>query len=101
MVDIKEKKNYFDLRFIAKSMKMVNWKTYITTDEEVLLGKPHIKDTRLSVEFIVERLASGWTEEDLLENYPRLTKEALKAVFSYIYDCLKDGLLYIPLDKRA
>ena len=38
-------------------------------------------------------LASGWSEEDLLENYPRLKKEHLQAVFAYIRECLKDGLI--------
>jgi len=80
---------------------MIDWKEYITTNDEILLGKPHIKDTRLSIEFILERLANGWTEKDLIENYPRLTQDALRAVFGYIYACLQDGLLFIPVDKRA
>lgn len=61
----------------------MNWQDYITSDEKVLLGKPTIKGTRLSVEFLLERLADGWTEQDLLDNYPRLTKEALQALFAY------------------
>ena len=67
---------------------MINWKEHITADEAVLLGKPVIKNTRLSVEFILERFASGWSEEDLLANYPRLKKESLQAVFAYAYDCM-------------
>ena len=51
--------------------------------EGTLHPKPTIKGTRLSVEFIIDRLASGWTEEDLLINHPRLTKEDLQAVFIY------------------
>ena len=61
----------------------MNWQDYIISDEQVLLGKPTIKGTRLSVEFLLERLDDGWTERDLLDNYPRLTKEALQAVFAY------------------
>jgi len=60
----------------------MNWQEYIYSDQSVLLGKPVIKGTRLSVEFLLERLADGWTEQDLLDNYPRLTKEALQAVFA-------------------
>lgn len=59
----------------------MNWQDKIVSDKDVLLGKPTIKGTRLSVEFIIERLASGWTEQQLLENYPRLTSEDLQAVF--------------------
>lgn len=61
----------------------MNWQDYIVSDEKVLLRKPTIKGTRLSVEFLLERLSDGWTEQDLLDNYPRLTKEALQAVFAY------------------
>ncbi|WP_338875506.1 DUF433 domain-containing protein [Spirosoma sp. SC4-14] len=63
----------------------MNWQDFIYSDEAVLLGKPVIKETRLSVEFLFERLANGWTEQDLLDNYPRLTKDALQAVFAYAH----------------
>lgn len=79
---------------------MLDWRDHIHSDKAILLGKPVIKGTRLSVEFIIERLASGWTEEQVLENYPRLTKESLQAVFAYVYDSMKDGLLF-PADMRA
>lgn len=72
----------------------MNWQGYIVSDEKVLLGKPTIKGTQLSVEHIIGLLAEGWNEQQILENYPRLSKESLQAVFSYIQDCMKDGLLY-------
>lgn len=72
----------------------MDWRKYIVTEESVLLGKPTIKGTRVSVEHIVGLLAQGWTEKQILENYPRMNQESLQAVFSYIQDCLKDGLLY-------
>lgn len=62
---------------------MIQWRYYITTNEHVLKGKPIIKNTRLSVEFILGRLADGWTKADLLENYPNLNKDALKAIYAY------------------
>lgn len=62
---------------------MTNWQDHITSDNKILLGKPIVKGTRISIEFILERLADGWSEKDLLENYPRLTNESLKAVFAY------------------
>jgi len=71
----------------------MEWQNYITSDNNVLAGKPIIKGTRLSVEFIIDRLASGWSEDDLLNNYPRLKKEHLQAVFLYIQENLKDGLI--------
>jgi len=41
----------------------MNWQDEIVSDKDILLGKPTIKGTRLSVEFIIERLASGWTSK--------------------------------------
>ena len=79
----------------------MNWQEYIVSDKEVLLGKPTIKGTRISVEHIVGLLAQGWTENEVLENFPRLTKESLQAVFSYIQDCIHDGLLFTPTRKTA
>lgn len=84
-----------------KLTEMVDWREHIHSDDEILLGKPVIKNTRISVEFILERLANGWTEQDILENYPRLTKEALHAVFAYTYECMKDGMLYTSRLNRA
>jgi len=79
---------------------MENWQEYITSDPEILMGKPIIKGTRISIEFILERLADGWSESQILENYPRLNSEALKAVYAYTYECFRDGLLFMK-DKRA
>lgn len=79
----------------------MDWKTHIETNDEVLAGKPTIKGTRLSVEHIINLLAEGWTEQQLIENYPRLTKENLQAVFSYIKEIIKDGLIYNQPVKSA
>ncbi len=80
---------------------MVDWREYIMSDPEILQGKPVIKNTRLSVEFILERLANGWSEEEILENYPSIDQHAIKAVFAYTYECLKDGMLFMQPLKRA
>lgn len=79
----------------------MNWSDYIVSDKDVLLGKPTIKGTRISIEHIVGLLAQGWTENEILENFPRLTKESLQAVFAYIQECLHDGLLFTPSRKTA
>ena len=79
----------------------MDWQNYIISDKDVLLGKPTIKGTRISVEHIVGLLAQGWTENDIIENYPRLTKQSLQAVFAYIQDCIHDGLLCTPTRKTA
>ena len=79
----------------------MNWKDYIVSDKEILLGKPTVKGTRIAVEHIVGLLAQGWNETQILENYPRLTKDSLQAVFSYIQECIHDGLLFSPIKQSA
>ncbi|MCU0401432.1 MAG: DUF433 domain-containing protein [Algoriphagus sp.] len=71
----------------------MQWKERIVSDKNVLLGKPVIKGTRISVEFILERLADGWSESNILESYPHLKKEDLQAVFVYLNEFVKDGLM--------
>jgi uncharacterized protein (DUF433 family) len=59
------------------------WSGRIVVDPEVLAGKPVIRGTRLAVEFILELLAAGQSEKDLLANYPGLTREDILACLSY------------------
>ena len=79
----------------------MNWQDYIISDKDVLLGKPTLKGTRLSVEHIVSLFAQGWNENQILENYPRLTKQSLTAVFAYLQECMQDGLLIGNFKKSA
>jgi len=72
----------------------MDWRDHIEVNEEVLVGKPVIKGTRLSVEHVINLFASGWTEQQILDNYPRLTKNDLQAIFFYIQEGLKDGLMF-------
>jgi uncharacterized protein (DUF433 family) len=71
----------------------MNWKDHIISDKNILNGKPVIKNTRLSVEFLLGRLADGWSEEMLLENYPSLSKEGMQAVYSFALENMNDVIL--------
>lgn len=55
----------------------MDWKTHIIADTSVLAGKPIVKGTRLSVDFILSLFAEGWTEQQVLDNYPQITLESL------------------------
>ena len=61
----------------------------IVSNPEVLGGKPCVRGTRLSVEFVLELTASGATREQILASYPQLTPEGLAAAFRYAADVLK------------
>ena len=62
---------------------MADWQRRIVLDPAVLAGKPVVKGTRLSVAFILELLAEGWSESEILDNYPGLTPEDLRACLAY------------------
>lgn len=64
----------------------MNWDTYITSDKDILLGKPTIKGTRISVELLLELLSTGWTEQMIYESYPAIKEHHLQAVFAYVKD---------------
>ena len=67
----------------------------ITSDLEVLGGKPCIKDTRISVEFLLELFASGATHQDLLEAYPQLTTEGITEALRYGARFLKNASILV------
>ena len=71
----------------------MDWQTYIHSDPEILSGKPVIKGTRLAVDFILGLFAVGWTEQQVLENYPTLTPQSLRAAFAYAAESLRDEIL--------
>lgn len=72
----------------------MDWRQYIHSDPNILLGKPVVKGTRLAVDFLLRLLAAGWTEQQLLESYPTLTSEALRAVFAFAAECMSEEALY-------
>ena len=58
----------------------------ITTDPDVLVGKPIVKGTRISVEFVIDLLARGWTKTDVLREYDHLKPEDIQACLAYASD---------------
>jgi uncharacterized protein (DUF433 family) len=79
---------------------MQNYRDLITSDPNILFGKPAIKGTRISVEQILDELAGGTTFDELLEEYPRLTLEAISAALAFAADTLRAEEIY-PLDQAC
>lgn len=62
----------------------MDWRDHIPSDPKVLsAGKPVVKGSRLPVDFLLDLLANGWSEEQLLDSYPNLTHESPKAVCAF------------------
>ena len=66
----------------------------IILDPTLLAGKPVIRGTRLSVEFIIGLMADGWNEADILRNYPGLTHEDVAACLAYARNVLQSEKIY-------
>jgi uncharacterized protein (DUF433 family) len=62
----------------------MDWRDRIEVNPKVLLGKPVIKGTRLAVEFILELLAERWTDDRILQSYPQLSHEDIRAALKYV-----------------
>ncbi len=72
----------------------MHWKERITVDAKVLAGKPIIKGTRMSVEFVIDLLGRGWTVEQVLHEYDHLTPEDVQACLAYAGDVLRSERVY-------
>ena len=72
----------------------------ITLDPAVLSGKPVVRGTRLAVDFIVGLLGQGWTEADILRNYPGLAHEDILACLQYAGEVMRSEKTY-PVAKTG
>ena len=61
----------------------MDWEERVELNPEVLAGKPVVKGTRLSVQLILELLADDWSTEEVLEQYPTLTRDDVLACLRY------------------
>jgi uncharacterized protein (DUF433 family) len=66
----------------------MEWRERITVDPAVLVGKPVVKGTRISVELIVDLLAAGWSQEQILDSYPNLMLDDIRACLAYAGELL-------------
>ena len=72
----------------------MSWEERIILDPAVLAGKPIVRGTRLSVEFIISLMAEDWREPDILPNYPGLTHEDIQACLKYASVMLEAEKVY-------
>ena len=75
--------------------------SFIVSDPNVLMGKPVIAGTRLSVELILQKLSAGETVEQLLAAHPRLSREAVSAALSFAAEALQADVVYPTAGQSA
>ena len=69
---------------------MIDWKKHIVVDSAVLVGKPIIKGSRIAVELVLDRLADGWSVDDLLTSYPSITRDDVQAAIAFAAELFKE-----------
>ena len=74
----------------------MNWRDHLDSDPDVLGGKLRVRGTRIGVVLLLELFGAGWTQEQVLEAYPHLTAEDLKAVFAFASESAEDAKLLPP-----
>ena len=75
-------------------------KQWIESNPSVMMGKPVVAGTRITVELILEKLAAGETIDDLLDAHPRLTREAIRAALAFAVEALHADVIY-PLAEAV
>jgi uncharacterized protein (DUF433 family) len=77
------------------------WEELIQSDQAIMMGKPVITGTRITVELILEKSAAGETIEQILEAHPRLTREAIQAALAFAARALRADVMYpVKLTER-
>ena len=80
---------------------MKNWKERISIDPNVCHGKPCLRGTRIWVSLIVDNLASGSSEEEVLTAYPSLTRDDIRALLAYAAEMTRERHVDIPIKTSA
>lgn len=78
----------------GRDFRSMNWREHITIDPQVLVGKPVLKGTRISVELVIDMLARGWTNEQIIQQYPHVTKEGIQACLAYTAEILRSERVF-------
>jgi uncharacterized protein (DUF433 family) len=81
--------------------KMGEKRKYVVSDPSVMMGKPVITGTRITVELILEKLAAGETVDQILEAHPRLSRDAIHEALSFAAEALKADVIYPISEARA
>jgi uncharacterized protein (DUF433 family) len=69
--------------------KVVNWQEYVEINPKIMQGKPVIKGTRIPVSLILSYLAGGMTVDEILAEYPHLSREAILACLTFAHDAVE------------
>jgi uncharacterized protein (DUF433 family) len=79
----------------------MNWRDRITTNPQICHGKACIRGTRIMVSVILDNLASGLTQEEILKSYPSLTRQDIDAAVAYAAELARESVIALPSGGTA
>lgn len=78
----------------------MDWQSRINIDPAILVGKPIVRGTRISVELVIHMLARGWSHDDIISQYPHLQREDILACLHYAHEMLTSEQVYLLPKKQ-
>lgn len=75
----------------------MNWRNYITVDPAICHGQACISGTRVMVSVVLDNLAAGLTQDEILQSYPSLTREAVQAAIAYAAELARERVVVLPV----
>lgn len=72
----------------------MQWQDHISLDPAIQVGKPVVKGTRITVQLVVDLLASGWSDQQILEEYPQLNLQDIRACLAYASEVLQEEKVF-------
>jgi len=74
----------------------MNWQDYISVDPSICHGQACVKGTRILVSVVLDNLAAGLAQEQIIRSFPRLTSDSIQACIAYAADLARDEVLALP-----
>lgn len=83
-----------------RNYKRLMPQTMVASDPKIMMGKPVVRGTRITVELILEKLAAGESVDQILSEHPRLTRESVQAAIAFAAEALRADVVY-PFEKAS
>ena len=74
----------------------MNWRDHISVDPAVAHGQACVAGTRIFVSIVLDNLATGLSHDQIIESYPRLTRDAINACIAYVADLAREEVISLP-----
>ncbi len=82
--------------YLDTEVRRMDWREYVLVDPNICHGQACLKGTRIMLAVVLDNLAAGLSVDDILQSYPSLTQEAVRATISYAADLVRERVVALP-----